>query len=354
MLGLESFDKWEGDYKEGARSMKIDSGIMEGHYLLVHSNIIPTPSLAAAVKSLEPGQFLSHPVAGAIAFHFNASDVTGLHKIKVRETITYEEDVPRLVHSWDIFQQNDLAIRLDFDLLTKGRRSAPISPTNQVNNEAQVFIEEGARVEFAIINAVTGPVYIGKNAEIMEGSCIRGPLALGEQSVIKMGARIYGATTIGPYCIAGGEIKNSVLMGYSNKAHDGYLGDGVIGEWCNIGAGSSASNVKNNAGEIIVYAPASEGGKAMAGIKCGILMGDYSRSSINSSFNTGTVVGVSCSVFGSGLLPKYIPHFSWGAEGIRKYEYEKAIRDIGNWKRLKDASLTPQEENILKYIYDNY
>ncbi len=354
MLKLPSYDKWEGDYKEGDRSVTIDSKIKEGHYLLVHSNIIPTPALAKAVISLEPGQFLTHPIAGAIAFHFHSSDVTSLHKIRVRETISFQDDTPKIVYPWDIFHLNDTAIRLDFDVLTKDKRSAQISPTNKVSNEEQVFIEEGAIVEHAIINAVTGPVYIGRNALVMEGTTIRGPLAVCEDAVIKMGSRIYGATTIGPACTAGGEIKNTVMMGYSNKAHDGYLGDSVIGEWCNIGAGSSASNIKNNAGEVLVYSPASEGNKAMTGIKCGLLMGDYSRASINSSFNTGTVVGVSCSIFGSGLLPKYIPNFSWGADGIRKYDYEKALRDIRNWKKLKDVVLSEREENILKYIYDNY
>lgn len=354
ILNLPSFDRWEGDYKESDRSLVIDSGIAEGNYLLVHANIIPTDSLIAAVKKLQKGELLVHPDAGAIAMHFTKEEVTGLHKIKVHNTIAFEEDIFCVNNPWDLFKLNDLALRLDFELMTRDRRSAPISATNRITNPEQVFLEEGAEMEHCIINAAMGPVYIGKDAQLMEGSCIRGPLSVGENSVIKMGAKIYGATTIGPYCLAGGEIKNSIIMGYSHKAHDGYLGDAIIGEWCNLGAGTSASNIKNNAGQVMVYHPASEGGRGLAGMKCGLIMGDYSRSAINTSFNTGSVVGVSCSVFGNGLLPKYIPNFSWGAEGIRKYEFDKSIRDIRNWKALKGMDLEPREENILKYIYDNF
>ncbi|ULQ53895.1 putative sugar nucleotidyl transferase [Flavihumibacter fluvii] len=353
-LGLSSFDKWEGDYKESTRSITIDGNISEGNYLMIHANILPTPALTMAIKALQPGQLLMHPVSGAIAFHFNATDVASLHKIRVRQTILYEDDVPSLQKPWDIFAINELAIQLDVDLITKGRRSAEISATNQVIGKEKVFLEEGARLEYCIINASVGPVYIGKDALIMEGSMLRGPVAILENSVVKMGTKLYGATTIGPFCVAGGEIKNVVMMGYSNKAHDGYLGDAVIGEWCNLGAGTSASNIKNNAGPVFVYHPASEGGKGMAGIKCGLMMADYSRAAINSSFNTGTVVGVSCTVFGSGLLPRYIPNFSWGAEGVRKYDFDNALKDIRNWKKLKDNDLSEREENILRYIYDNF
>jgi UDP-N-acetylglucosamine diphosphorylase/glucosamine-1-phosphate N-acetyltransferase len=353
-LGLPSFDKWEGDYKESTRSVIIDGSLADGNYLLIHANIIPTPELIEKIKDLLPGECLIHDTFGAIAFHFSATDVSSLHKIRVRKTILYAGDVPSITAPWHIFSLNELAIQLDFDLLTAGRSSATLSSTNQVSAAGQVFLEQGAKIECCIINAGSGPVYIAKDALVMEGTVLRGPVAVLENAVIKMGSKIYGATTIGPSSIAGGEIKNSVIMGYSNKAHDGYLGDAVIGEWCNLGAGTSASNVKNNAGPVYVYHPASEGTKGFAGIKCGLLMADYSRASINTSFNTGTVVGVSCSVFGTGLLPKYIPSFSWGAEGVRKYDFDKAIRDIRNWKKLKDKELSEREENILKYIYDNY
>jgi len=180
---------------------------------------------------------------------------------------------------------------------------------------------------------------------------IRGPFACCEGATVKMGAKIYGATTLGPYCTGGGEIKNSVFFGYSNKGHDGYLGDAVIGEWCNLGAGVSASNLKNNAGEIGVWHPASQKTLA-AGQKCGLLMGDYSRAAINTAFHTGTMVGVCCNIFGEGLPPKYIPDFSWGMDGHTRYEWDKALRDIGNWKKLKNQALTDQEILTLSHIFE--
>jgi UDP-N-acetylglucosamine diphosphorylase/glucosamine-1-phosphate N-acetyltransferase len=186
---------------------------------------------------------------------------------------------------------------------------------------------------------------------VMEGAAIRGPFGMGRDACLKMGARVYGATTLGPGCVAGGEIKNSVLFGYSNKAHDGYLGDSVIGEWCNLGAGTTNSNLKNNASDVRIWTPK---GEMTAGKKCGVLMGDYSRTAINTSINTGTVIGVSCNIFGAGLAPKYIPSFSWGSEGVNRYEYEKAVVDIADWKLLKGVKITEDEKSILKYVFDNF
>jgi len=180
---------------------------------------------------------------------------------------------------------------------------------------------------------------------------IRGPFAMGEDACLKLGAKVYGATTLGPGCVVGGEIKNSVLFGYSNKAHDGYLGDSVIGEWCNMGAGTTNSNLKNNASDVRVW---TSKGLMTAGKKCGVMMGDYSRTAINTSINTGTVIGVSSNVFGSGLTPKYIPNFSWGSEGVNRYTFEKAIADIQNWKKLKGRDITDNEKSILKYIFEKY
>ena len=185
----------------------------------------------------------------------------------------------------------------------------------------------------------------------MEGALIRGPFALCEGAVVKMGSKIYGATTMGPYCVVGGEIKNSILFGYSNKAHEGYLGDSIIGEWCNLGAGTSNSNLKNSAGDVKIWNQAT-GKWGNAGTKCGLLMGDYSRSAINTSFNTGAVVGVSANVFGEGLTPAFIPGFSWGFKPAVKYEFDKAIRDIENWKKLKGKLLTEEERTQLRNIFN--
>jgi UDP-N-acetylglucosamine diphosphorylase/glucosamine-1-phosphate N-acetyltransferase len=253
---------------------------------------------------------------------------------------------------WHIFLWNDWALRQDYELVTAGRQSAPLSPTVQTVNGGNIFVEPGAVLSHCIINAEHGPVYIGKNAVVMEGAAIRGPFALCEGSVVKMGSKIYGATTVGPYSVVGGEIKNSVIFGYSNKAHDGYLGDSVIGEWCNLGAGTSNSNLKNNAGEVKIYNNISKELVPSGLMKCGLMMGDYSRAAINTSFNTGTIVGVSANIFGEGLIPKFIPSFTWGTKSYDKYEFDKALNDIENWKKLKNASLSEPEKTQLKLIFD--
>lgn len=258
-------------------------------------------------------------------------------------------DTKTLTSPVQIFEFNEWAIRKDFELITAGRQSQPISPTNSVINEDQVFIEEGASVEYSIINASTGPVYIGRDAIIMEGCMIRGPFALCNGATLKMGTKVYGGTTIGPYCKVAGELKSAMLFGYSNKPHDGYLGASVIGEWCNLGAGTTNSNVKNNAGEILLWNQ-PEKRYIPAGRKIGLLMGDYSRSAINTSFNTGTVVGICCNIYGEGFPPKYIPDFTWGKI---PYELPKVMQDIDNWKKLKGLDITEEEIQLLTDLYNN-
>ena len=258
------------------------------------------------------------------------------------------EDIRVLNHPWHIFQYNDWALRKDFELITQGRKSQPVNSTNRVTGIENIFLEAGASVEHCILNASDGPIYIGKNATIMEGSMIRGPFALCENAMVKMGTKIYGATTVGPYSVVGGEIKNSVIFGYSNKGHDGYLGDSVLGEWCNLGAGTSNSNLKNTAGEVRVWDYKSKS-FISAGTKCGLLMGDYSRAAINTSFNTGTVVGICCNIFGEGYPEKWLPNFTWGKE---KYLFNKAMTDIANWKKLKGHLLDQEEEELLKELYN--
>jgi UDP-N-acetylglucosamine diphosphorylase/glucosamine-1-phosphate N-acetyltransferase len=287
-------EKWNILLKDGTRSGN-------GNPISIPANAIPNHELTHKILSLSD--------AGNL-------DLTSLKKIE---------------YAWHIFEFNDFCIREDYELLTRRRISEVIPETVQVVRSTRIFLEEGADISHCVLNAETGPIYIGRNAKVMEGAYIRGPFALGEGAVVKMGSKIYGATTVGPYSIVGGEIKNSVIFGYSNKAHEGYLGDAVIGEWCNLGAGTSNSNVTNTAGNVSVWNQSTKG-FIVAGNKCGVFIGDYSRSAINTSFNTGTVVGVSCNVFGNGLSPKHIPSFSWGVEG-EKYEYDKAIRDIANWKK---------------------
>jgi UDP-N-acetylglucosamine diphosphorylase / glucose-1-phosphate thymidylyltransferase / UDP-N-acetylgalactosamine diphosphorylase / glucosamine-1-phosphate N-acetyltransferase / galactosamine-1-phosphate N-acetyltransferase len=259
------------------------------------------------------------------------------------------QNANRLINLTDILRYNVTEIKHDFQLITAGRNTAPVSSTNKLTG-SEIFLEPGAVVEHCYLNASEGPVYIGKNALVMEGSMIRGPFAIGENTVVKMGAKIYGATSAGPYCILGGEIKNSVIFGFSNKAHDGYLGDAVIGEWCNLGAGTSNSNLKNSGGPVKLWNPIKKT-FVDGGIKSGLMMGDYSRSAIQTAFNTGTVVGVSCHVFGNGPTPSYLPSFSWGFNHT-EYEFEKAIQHISKWKKFKNRELVTDEIKILKSIFD--
>ena len=275
------------------------------------------------------------------------------HFTTAAETVEVSGEDLLLERPWNIFQHNAEAIIRDFHLITKGRSSMPIPVSNRVIGDGEIFIEPGASVECSILNTTSGPIYIGRNAEVMEGCLIRGPFALCEGAVLKMGTKVYGGTTLGPHSVGGGEIKNSVLFGYSNKGHDGYLGDSVIGEWCNLGAGVSNSNLKNNAGNVMVY-DMHAGEYISAGQKCGLLMGDYTRAAINTSFNTGTVVGVAANVFGPGLTPRCIQSFSWGFAGEKRYEFDKAVQHIANWKKLKKQILTEDEISILRHIFDNH
>ena len=312
----------------------------------INANVLPFSSLVNAIKKLKPGQNI---IAN------NRIIVSCIHdKMKNRLPEIHDillSDFQLIQYPWHIFELNKAAIAFDFQIITKGRKSAPIDKTNAVSGTKNIFIEKGAVIKHCIINAEDGPVYIGKNALVMEGCCLRGSVSIGEGAVVKMGAKIYGATTIGPGCTVGGEIKNSVLFANSNKAHDGYLGDSVIGEWCNLGAGTSNSNLKNTAGNIDVHLHRQ---KIKAGLKCGVMMGDFSRTAINTSINTGTVIGVSANVFGSGLTPKHIPSFSWGFDGKVKYKLDSALQDANRWKAMKGKELTEAEKKVLKNIYKIY
>jgi UDP-N-acetylglucosamine diphosphorylase/glucosamine-1-phosphate N-acetyltransferase len=351
ILGMPSFDKKEHDYKDLDRSVNIHEAVGNDVCFMIHGNVLPGDALVKATLELKDGEFITTGNSSGIIFRFTRKQISEKYKIKVTRAVTIKTAVKTINYPWDIFQLNDWAIRQDFALLTRKRKSEPVSKTNRIIKASQLFIEKGARVEHCIINASTSPVYIGKNAEVMEGCIIRGPFAMGENACLKMGTKVYGATTLGPGCVAGGEIKNSVLFGYSNKAHDGYLGDSIIGEWCNLGAGTTNSNLKNNASEVKLWTPK---GEMNAGMKCGVMMGDYTKTAVNTAINTGTVIGVCCNVFGAGLTPKYIPSFSWGSEGVNRYEFEKALLDIEDWKKLKGETVSDNEKSILKYIFDNF
>ncbi len=329
------------------------TAIPTSDHIWVDASLIPDDDMLDRIVSLDMDEALADVqglVAGRLtigATHFDRSN-----SLQHFHQITDIASTRRLEYPQDVFQWNDEAIRNDFKLLTQGRASQPLSVTNQLISAENIFLEEGAMVEHCLLNAATGPIYIGKDATLMEGCMVRGPFAICAGGTLKMGAKVYGATTIGTKSVGGGEIKNSIISDFSNKAHDGYLGDSVIGEWCNLGAGTSNSNVKNTGGEVKLWNHHS-GSYEIAGQKCGVIMGDYSRTAINSSINTGSIIGVCCNVFGEGLLPKLIHDFTWGTKGLSKYEFNKALQDISNWKKMKQKDLTKEEITVLEYIFQN-
>ncbi|HEX2606028.1 MAG TPA: putative sugar nucleotidyl transferase [Flavisolibacter sp.] len=349
-LELSSYDQFEQDYKDQDRSIEIYKEIGKDTLYLIHGNLLPTEKLVKAVKKLKPGEFLTRDGTESLVYCISSKEVAEPNRIKMHRAIEWKHSVDEIRYPWDLFQLNGAAIKNDYSLLTAGRKSQKVSSSNRTSGK-DLFLETGVKMEHCILNSEEGPIYIGKNATVMEGTLLRGPVSIGEGAVIKMGTKLYGGTTIGPYCLAGGEIKNSILFNHSNKAHDGYLGDSVIGAWCNMGAGTSNSNIKNTASAVLIHT--LKGAKS-AGTKCGVFMGDYSRTAINTSINTGTVIGACSNVFGNGLTPKYIPSFSWGSDGVQRYTLDKAFADIANWKQLKQQTLTENEKTILKHIFDHY
>lgn len=319
-------------------------------HIWVDASVLADDFLIQRILALETNECLADEL-GLIAGKSTIENFDNRITLSYFDTIYNTENVQRIEWPQQMFHLNDGLIRDHFKLITQERSTQAISSTNQCNATESIFIEAGASVEYSILNASTGPIYIGKNATILEGSIIRGPLALLDNAVIKMGAKIYGATTIGVSSIAGGEIKNAIIGDYSNKAHDGYLGDSVIGEWCNLGAGTSNSNIKNNAGEVKLWNDGTNMYES-AGQKCGVIMGDYTKVAINSSINTGSNFGIGCNIFGAGLLPTLVQHFSWGVQLNNKYQYQKLIADIESWKKLKGKKLSTQEIEVLEYLYN--
>ncbi len=318
--------------------------------IMINASFLPNPILIDMVQNLNPKEAILFGEE-IIAFHTN--DTQEDIDFDEYELIQYEGDVLRIENTWDIFAKNDAAIREDFDLLTEDRFSQPIPKSVNVIAPENIFIEEGAKLEFVTLNASTGPIYIGKNAEIMEGSVIRGPFALCEEAQVKLATKVYGATTVGPHCRIGGEVNNSVLFGYSNKGHDGFLGNSVLGEWCNIGADSNNSNLKNNYEEVRLWSYETEG-FARTGLQfCGLMMGDHSKCGINTMFNTGTVVGVSANIFGSGFPRNFVPSFSWGgASGFTTYITKKAFETAKIVMSRRHIEFTKQDAKILEYVFE--
>lgn len=318
--------------------------------IMINASYLPNLELIEIIKGLKENQAIFKD-EDVIAFFTNETqeDID----FETYEAIEFNDDILKVENTWDIFSKNGEAILEDFDLITKNRKSQPIPPSNNVIDPENIFIEEGAKLEFTTLNASKGPIYIGKNAEIMEGSIIRGPFAMCEGSVTKMGAKIYGPTTLGPFSKVGGEVNNSVLFGYSNKGHDGFLGNSVLGEWCNLGADTNNSNLKNNYAEVRLWDYNTEG-FAKTGLQfCGLMMGDHSKCGINTMFNTGTVVGVSANIFGSGFPRNFVPSFSWGgSKGFTTYLTKKAFEVAKVVMSRRDVVFSKQDEAILQHVFE--
>ncbi len=326
----------------------------EDKNLLVNANIIATEELAKAAKELNTNEalFCGEELVAVVldATNTEAFPTIDLSNFSKR---MFEGECKCLKHPEQIFLMNGDEIRKDFDFITKGRKSAPLDSTNRALNPENIFMEEGAEVVFATLNAKDGPIYIGKNAKIMEGALVKGPLALCDNSHIKMGAKIYPDCTFGPHSKVGGEVGNSILFGYSNKGHDGYLGNSILGEWCNLGADTNNSNLKNDYTDVKIWDYTRGGFRRTGQQFCGLIMGDHSKAGINTMFNTGTVVGVSSNVFGGGFPRQFVPSFVWGgASGFQEYRLKKALQTADLVMKRRGCSVDEVEERILSEIFE--
>ena len=349
-------EKWEK--RLGLTTTTITADYLEEKYpmvemeenILINASFCPTESLVEKVKNLSKNEAI-----------FKGEDVLAFHTTQSQEEvdfdtytqIEFDEELIQIKNTSDIFTHNGKAIQQDFNLITAERTSETIPAGIQVINPGNIFIEEGAQILFSTLNASEGPIYIGKDALIMENSSIRGPFAMCENAVVKMGAKIYKDTTIGPFSKVGGEISNAVIFGYSSKGHDGYLGNSVIGEWCNLGAGTNNSNLKNNYSEVKLWNYETER-FAKTGLQfCGLMMGDHSKCAISTMFNTGTVVGVSANLFGSGFPRNFTPSFSWGgAAGYETFQMNKVSEVVTAVMKRKNLVFDAVDQKILDHVFE--
>lgn len=327
----------------------------EGAALFVNASVFGTAEIAAALWQLKPGEALwkADVLLGYVS-ETRLQDPDDIEALTAgfRKQV-YGGEIFQLRHSWDIFRLNEAAILLDFSTITRTRDSQPLPPYVQVSGKGPVFIEPGAVLRPCILNTDGGPIYIGRGAEVMEGCLVRGPLVLLDQAVLKMGAKVYGATTVGAGSKLGGELNNVVVFSNSNKGHDGFLGNAVIGSWCNLGADTNCSNLKNNYDEVRIWSE-QDMQYVRSGLQfCGLLMGDHSKSGINTMFNTGTVTGVSCNIFGGDFPPKFIPSFSWGGSGgMHTYQLDKALETANRMMERRGLTLTGADRNIFSHIFE--
>ncbi|MEN8228508.1 MAG: GlmU family protein [Bacteroidota bacterium] len=350
-------EKWEHDL--GSKASTLTRKHLSGKFpcqtgednLFINGSLLPDREVVKAILALKNAESLE--IDGTL-LAVRSSERAEQFEVNrwLGKGGNYKGDVSLVDFPWKIFELNGQEIKADFLRLTAGRESSKLSDTVQVIDGERVFAEPGFKGEYITLNASLGPIYLGRDSEIMEGSVIRGPFGLCERSTVKMSAKIYGPTTIGPDSQAGGEIKNSVIQGSSNKSHDGYLGNSVIGEWCNLGADTNNSNLKNNYSEVNIWNYASRGYMGTGSQFCGLIMGDHSKCGINTMFNTGTVVGVSANIFGSGFLPKFVPSFSWGgAGGFTHYQLEKMLETAAEVMSRRETRLTDADRAILEFIF---
>jgi UDP-N-acetylglucosamine diphosphorylase/glucosamine-1-phosphate N-acetyltransferase len=349
-------EKWEAYLKASTSTLTEDylrikfPMVSASENVLINGSVCPTVQLISEIESLKNGDRLMKD--GKLLAARIDGDVSTFQK-EAEDGKAFGGEVLAVENPWDIFSKNGEAIETDFEFLTAGRTSAKLSESNAVIGNGKIFLEEGAKAEACIFSTANGSIYLGKDTEVMEGSVIRGPFALCEGSQVKMGAKIYGPTTVGPQSRVGGEVNNSVIMGYSNKGHDGFLGNSVLGEWCNLGADTNNSNLKNNYDEVRVWSYGAQR-FAKTGLQfCGLIMGDHSKSGINTMFNTGTVVGVSSNVFGSGFPRTFIPSFQWGgAAGFTEHNKEKAFATAERVMQRRGKQFDENEKAILSSVFE--
>ncbi len=331
---------------------------VDAENLVVNAGILPNEALCRRIESMGRNEALL--IDGElVAARLDEAQFEALiedeevHELQGKEL---DESIPlqRINHLWELTRLNEAAIADDFQLLTAGKKSQPISSTNQILGAGNIFLEAGVKMECCILNALNGPIYIAQDAEIMEGSILRGPVAIGAGAIVKMGARIYGPTTIGPGCKAGGEISRSIMFANANKAHDGYLGDSVLGEWCNMGADTNTSNLKNNYSEVKLWSYEAESFVNTGLQFCGLVMGDHAKCGINTMFNTGTVIGVFANVFGAGYPRNFVPDFAWGGveSGYRTYRFTDACETAERVMERRNIAFNELDKAILYHIYD--
>lgn len=354
-MGILTFaERWEKLLKSPKVSYITDTYLSEKYTsnfenknLFIQSNFFPTLEWIELINKLKSGD--------AIYYKDNLITYLGSKEEFYSDEKVKKYSLDKLIHikrPYDLFSNNAHALKFDFDLITKGRKSEKISKTNGVINPENIFLEKGAKVEFAILNAENAPIYVGKNATIQEGSLIKGGLALCDNASLNMGAKIYGATTIGPWSKVGGEVNNSIFTAYSNKGHDGFLGNSVIGEWCNLGADTNNSNLKNNYGEVKLWDYSSQQFELTGLQFCGLIMGDHAKSAINTQFNTGTVVGVFANVFQAGFPPSKIESFSWGGmEDAPVFRLEAAYEVAERMMKRRKVELTEKDRDIIAYLF---